>query len=1035
MRTGKCLVFLCGVMPTMVCAAPTVDSGATPGIYWWLVTLASLVLVIVIGVVLHFLSKIKNTRTLLGQMKKVDTLKDEFLASTSQGLRAPLNAIIGLTESLIDGVAGQLPTAVRQNLSLVVASGLQLNHLVNDIMDFSKIKNGQLVLDLKAIDVRAMVDVVMALASHMLGDKALNLVNAVPPGLPTVQADEQRLQQILHNLVGSAVKFTDSGHVTVCAMLLGDKMRVMVTDSGNGMSAQQIERLFDAFEHTENSEPMSRGSSSRGLSVTKQLVTLHGGEIEVKSEEGTGSTFAFTIPIDGAGAINTKPQSHDGAGFDPCMIESDIAAPQGSADRSNKRFRLLLVDDEKINRQVLLNYLTLAHYQLVEAANGPEALHAMENDGPFDLVLLDIMMPGMSGYEVCQKIRERFAFSELPILFLTAKNQILDLVHSFDVGGSDYLTKPVSKFELLARIKTQLTQLETIRNLQARLNEQSKALQRAEDIQSEQTVDAIITPDLTGFDILLVDDNIIDRSLTEALLTDTGAGVTLLQDGQAAVDTLRERVFDLVLMDIEMPILGGMAATQAIRNTLALEDLPIIALTTHAMVNQRERFKAAGMNDHIAKPLEKHLLYQLLNRYLIENTQQSRSSSKEIQVAVGTPKPGCFINKVAEIEGLDTATALAKMNGKTGLYLSMIKAFVSAKHTRGETLIELFEQQDWGELYRNVHSLKSNAAYIGAYGVSDLSAAVITAYGEGHYERQLLEPLCLVLHALMTRLDSIIGLAEDEVPVTTAASGTGDGDRSSILIIEDSSQMQLFLKSVLADEYLVYVADDGEEGITMAREKMPDIIISDLVMPGKSGYEVCNTLKSDDTTCHIPFMLLTAKTDRESRIQGWRELADEYLTKPCDEEELKLRIVNLLGIRHALKQRFGQVLNQTRDVLPQVASEYSERDQLFLQRFTVLIEGRCADADLKISHVASELALTVRTLQNKLNALTDNNFTEYLAKTRMVKAKGLLRQGKKVADVTWETGFTEHTYFSKFFKEHAGETPTQFRRRECDIPK
>ncbi|MCJ8269089.1 MAG: response regulator, partial [Psychrosphaera sp.] len=339
------------------------------------------------------------------------------------------------------------------------------------------------------------------------------------------------------------------------------------------------------------------------------------------------------------------------------------------------------------------------------------------------------------------------------------------------------------------------------------------------------------------------------------------------------------------------------------------------------------------------------------------------------------------------------------------------------------------EQQAWEDLYRNVHSLKSNAAYIGAFEVSRLSKSMVNACDEGHYERELLNPLCDALSTLMSQLGNIMGQFEHEETLEVGVRPQTDGVRASVLIIEDSSQMQMFLTGILSQDYTVYSAADGDEGIVQAKEKMPDIIISDLVMPGKSGYEVCNALKSDDTTCHIPIILLTAKSDLESRKQGWREQADEYLTKPCDEDELKLRLANLLGIRHALKQRFGQVLRHTFEVLPTIATEYSERDQLFLQRFTSLLDGRCGDSELKISDVATELAVTVRTLQNKLKSLTDNSFTEYLATIRMVKAKDLLKQGKKVADVAWETGFTEHTYFSKFFKEHAGETPTQFKRR------
>jgi CheY-like chemotaxis protein len=856
----------------------------------------------------------------------------------------------------------------------------------------------------KAVDIRVMVDVVLALANHIVGDKNLKLVNAVPHGLPTVQADEQKLQQIFYYLVVGALKTTQNGHITVSAMVIAEQIRVAVTDSGEGFSAQQIEQIF---------EPVQRQTlANGGLPLAKHWVELHGGEIELRSEVGVGSTFSFALPIVG------KPELEVGLTLGSANFDIDDLERQQLATIHEHQFRLLLVDDDETARQALAEHLSLAGYQLVEAQNGQQAMDALKQQGPFDLILLDIMMPGISGFEVCREIRQTHLKSDLAIVLLTTNNQALELVHCFAVGGNDYISKPVGEFELLARVKSQLTLLETFRL--------EKNQQKSEVEPSQNTISP---PDLTGFEILLVDDNVIDTQLTGELLADTGATVTTLVDGLAAVSIVANVAFDLVLMDIEMPIMGGVEATKTIRYTLNEDELPIIALTTHEMMDRLEQFKAVGMNEHIAKPIEPQMLYQVLNHYLIESSSDSQLLPDEPLVAIATLNPKSFMGKLATVVGLDTATALAKMNGKTALYRNLVKAFISARHCGAQVLLELFEQQAWDDLYRNVHSLKSNSAYIGAFDVSALSKSMINACDEGHYERELLTPLCAALNALMIQLNNIMAEFKDELVATVDVGPQIGGTRYTVLIIEDSSQMRMFLTGILSQDYTVYSAADGEEGILQAKEKMPDLIVSDLVMPGKSGYEVCSALKSDDTTCHIPIILLTAKSDLESRKQGWREQADEYLTKPCDEDELKLRLANLLGIREALKQRFGQVLRHTFEVLPTVAKEYSERDQQFLQRFTSLLGSRCGDSELKISDVATELAVTVRTLQNKLKSLTDNSFTEYLAMIRMVKAKDLLKQGKKVADVAWETGFTEHTYFSKFFKEHAGETPTQFKQR------
>ena len=405
------------------------------------------------------------------------TLKDEFLANTSHELRTPLNGIIGLAESLIDGVAGKLPAEANHNLAMVVASGRRLANLVNDILDFSKLKNRHLTLDLKPLDVYSMTEVVLTLSRPLLvnpsDDHKLELINAVPNDLPAVQADENRLQQILHNLVGNAIKFTEKGIVTVSAQVTGDRLTVSVKDTGIGIAPDKFEAIFSSFEQLEGHVERTHGGTGLGLAVSKQLVELHGGKIMVESQLGQGSTFSFTLPV-----------SEEKAQTDICikqavarlhvLEEEVLVVPQNRLDGTG--FRILLVDDEPVNRQVLHNHLSQQNYQLVDAAGGEEALQQVADNGPFDLILLDIMMPRMSGYEVCKTLRETWPVNDLPIIFLTAKNQVTDLMQSFAVGANDYLSKPVSKHELLTRVETHLKFLDINRHLEDKVIERTAEL-------------------------------------------------------------------------------------------------------------------------------------------------------------------------------------------------------------------------------------------------------------------------------------------------------------------------------------------------------------------------------------------------------------------------------------------------------------------------------------------------------------------------------------------------------------------------------
>jgi len=403
------------------------------------------------------------------ELKQVDQLKDEFLANTSHELRTPLNGIIGIAESLIDGATGDLPQITQANLNLIVSSGRRLANLVNDILDFSKLRHNNLELRLKPVDLRAVTNVVLTLSQPLAAQKSLTLINSIPDEFPPAEADEDRLQQILHNLVGNAIKFTSSGNVIVSAEVVdlpclslarGEQvstLAITVSDTGIGILEDKFDRIFESFEQAEGSTAREYGGTGLGLAVTKQLVELHGGKINVKSQVGVGSQFTFTLPAS-TGKAESKPQI--------AAIENiqnmGLAAPISSTKlplviNNEKLFKVLIVDDEPINRQVLINNLSLYNYAITEASNGHEALAAMENGFIPDLILLDLMMPQMTGYEVCKKIRDRFPAYELPIVMLTAKNQVADIVEGFESGANDYLSKPIQKQEMLARIRTHIS--------------------------------------------------------------------------------------------------------------------------------------------------------------------------------------------------------------------------------------------------------------------------------------------------------------------------------------------------------------------------------------------------------------------------------------------------------------------------------------------------------------------------------------------------------------------------------------------------
>ncbi|MFB8790308.1 MAG: MASE1 domain-containing protein [Potamolinea sp.] len=439
------------------------------------------------------------------ELQHLDKLKNEFLANTSHELRTPLNGIIGIAESLVDGATGELSQATRTNLNLIVSSGRRLSSLVNDILDFSKLRHKNLELQLKPVDIRAITNVVLTLNQPLAKSKNLRLINAIAEDSLSAQADENRLQQILYNLIGNAIKFTHSGTVEVSAKLVESGLAnnlensaltslqnpfvgaglannlensaitslqnppllaITVSDTGIGIPADKFESIFESFEQAEGSTSREYGGTGLGLAVTKQLIELHGGQISVQSKLGEGSKFTFTLPVNQGQIKQTISSSvfKNNINFESLELQQttnnlDVPATDyrsQPATNNEPTIKILIVDDEPINLQVLVNILSMHNYAITQASNGQEALELIEQNFKPDIILLDVMMPKMTGYEVTKKLRKRFSPTELPILLLTAKTQVQDIVTGLNSGANDYLNKPVAKDELLARLRTQI---------------------------------------------------------------------------------------------------------------------------------------------------------------------------------------------------------------------------------------------------------------------------------------------------------------------------------------------------------------------------------------------------------------------------------------------------------------------------------------------------------------------------------------------------------------------------------------------------
>jgi two-component system, sensor histidine kinase and response regulator len=606
--------------------------------------------------------------------------KGNFLARMSHEIRTPMNGIIGMA-TLLQKTA--LDLKQYNYADKLLGSANTLLRLINDILDFSKIDAGKLQLEEVHFNLEDILGNIANVVGMQAEKKGLELLFQIDPRVENnLTGDPLRLGQVLMNLAGNAVKFTDKGEIVI-SVTMEERMKTEVTfrfsvrDSGIGLQQEQISRLFSAFSQADDSITRKYGGTGLGLAICKQLTELMGGKIWVESEPGKGAEFIFTVRLRLTENVRERP---------PKSVEF----LQG--------LRALVVDDNEAARNVLSAMLTSFKIDVDTAVDGKSAIacleQAIQQGRPYDVVLLDWIMPGIDGIETARQIKANASLAQVPaMLMVTANGREEAYLEARNVGLDGFLLKPVYA-SVMYNMLLDILGIETTSRPQA-----VKA--------QAQTADLV---DIQGAHILLVDDNSINQEVATEFLKAAGIVVSIASNGQECLDALHNSSYDLILMDIQMPVMDGLEATRRIRRNSQFRDLPIIAMTAHAMTGDRDISLAAGMNDHITKPIDPIKLYQTLKEW-ISVKQPAALPKKSRQIpSVRVPDDVAL----PSLPGIDQAEALKALNYNKQLFFKMLYDFKKSYSSLPTLLRELINEGNFQEIQDKAHTIKGIAGYIGS---------------------------------------------------------------------------------------------------------------------------------------------------------------------------------------------------------------------------------------------------------------------------------------------------------------------------------